>query len=75
MKIQTSKNKKKNFLHFIIGCFTIYFFIFQLIPVLTSQGKTAEIIDYINENNIDATPLFYTESEEAGTAIMLIQKQ
>ncbi len=73
--MQRSKNRKNGLLHFLGGCLAIYLFIFQLVPFFTAWGKTAEVINYINENDIDVTPLFYTESEEAGAAVFLIRKK
>lgn len=60
---------RNGWIQLLIGIIGIWLFIFILTPLLTSTGKTAEIMEYIQENNIDATPLFYTESEVAKEAV------
>jgi len=59
----------------MVGLVGIWAFIFVITPLLTSTGKSAEVVDYIKENNIDATPLFYTESEVAKEAVRRINIQ
>lgn len=54
--------KLSPFISMSVGIVLIFLFIFGLAPLLSNQ----EILNFIQEKEIDATPLFYTESEETG---------
>jgi len=45
------------------GCFGIWLFVFVLAPWLQGFGPVATLHTFIEERGIDATPLFYSESE------------
>lgn len=59
---------------FILGVCAILLFIFVLVPVLTNNEKSAQMRQFIEENDIDANALFYTESEKAGEAAFYFMK-
>lgn len=56
------------------GFILIFIFIKIMTWLLFSTPAGKELKTYIVEENIDCTPLFYTESEEAGKADYLMRK-
>ena len=64
----------KSIYQFLVGLFLIYCFVWQVVPFLT-QGETAvQVRQQIEEQNIEAGALFYTESEQAIEAHFFFQK-
>lgn len=53
---------------FLLGICSILIFVFGIAPFLQRYEPIAAIHQYIQENDIDATPLFYTEAEEFAEA-------
>lgn len=50
------------------GCVCIWLFVFVLAPWLQGLGPVQTLHTFIDEQGIDATPLFYTESEASSQA-------
>jgi len=46
------------------GILCIWFFMFVLAPWVRTIGPVEEMLDFVEENDIDASALFYTEVEE-----------
>jgi hypothetical protein len=65
----------KKYRQFIWGISAIMIFIFGVVPVLTNNQKSVEMRQFIEENDIDANALFYTESEKAGEAEFYFMKK
>lgn len=59
---------------FLAGFFLIWLFVWQLVPWLNNISAYAKMDTFIRERNIDASTLFYTESEEAGEAAFYMNK-
>ncbi len=71
MKIQKStqkRNGKKGAFHFL--CFVVFFAVFFAViaPWLDKIGLVQPLIRFIDDRNIDATALYYTEIEEFSDA-------
>jgi hypothetical protein len=58
----------RRWLRFVIGLTAILLFAFAVIPWLQELGPVREITAVIEENDIDAAALFYTDSEESSDA-------
>jgi len=50
------------------GCVCIWLFVFVLAPWMQGWGPVHTLHTFIEERGIDATPLFYTESETSSQA-------
>ena len=57
---------------FLAGCLGIWLFIFVLAPWLQKWGLVHTMHTFIQERDIDATPLFYSESEVSSEAERLL---
>ncbi len=53
---------------FLSGILAFWIFVFVLAPAAQRYGPVKTIHDYVRDHDIDATPLYYTESEEFGVA-------
>lgn len=58
---------------FLIGLLVILLFSFGVIPALQRLGPVREVRDAVVNSGIDATALFYTESEVSGEAAVAIR--
>ena len=58
---------------FLLGIVSIWAFIFVLAPLLQRTPYIGEMHDFIQENDIDATALVYTDVEEFGDADVYIR--
>jgi len=54
---------KRRWLRFLAGLTAILLFAFGLVPALQQVGPVREVRDAIRNSGIDATALFYTDSE------------
>lgn len=59
-----SKENIQGWARLIAGVLGMGLFIFVLAPWIQKISAIKTVHDYIRENDMDATPLFYTESEE-----------
>jgi hypothetical protein len=57
----------------ILGVMLILIFIFVFAPAVSRLEQVEPLITYIEEQDIDATPLFYTESPLSGDAELYIR--
>ena len=53
-------------LRLLLGLGLIYTFCFWLVPTFCQQAPIRPLMEYIEEEELDAGALFYTESPEAG---------
>jgi len=53
---------------FVAGLAAILFFAFGVVPALQLLGPVREVREAVQESGIDATALFYTESEVSSEA-------
>lgn len=56
-----------------VGILFIWAFVFLFVPWLSSISFMRPMISYIEENNIDATALYYTEIEQFAEADHMIR--
>lgn len=64
----------KSIYKLLFGLFVIYCFIWHLTPMLTSGQAATKVRQHIEEQNIEAGALFYTESEKAIESYFFFQK-
>lgn len=67
-------HKTQKILRLLIGVFCIGFFIFGIAPLLLKNQASMEMKQFIEEENIDANALFYTESPKAGEVEFYFKK-
>ncbi len=65
--------KARNWTQLLISCGVIYLFVFVLAPAMQTMPFIKEIHHHSQENDIDASALFYTEIEEFGDADVSIR--
>ena len=58
----------KNWAKLLLGCVSIYLFVFILAPAMQGLPYIEDVHNYVNEHDIDAAALFYTEIDEFGDA-------
>ncbi len=63
----------KNWFHLLISFLMIYLFIFYFVPQISKLASVKPLIDFIVENDIDASALYYTEIEEFSEAEFFIE--
>ena len=66
---------KKKYLQFFIALLSIWLFIFQIAPLFSKIQAYQKIQKTIQEKDIDAGALFYTESPNAGAADFYLKKK
>lgn len=71
-----SKNKqiRRSYLHLLLGCLMIYGFIFHLVPRILQSKSAQPMMQYIEEQDLDNSALFYTESPVTGQVEFYIKK-
>jgi len=58
-----------------LGLTLIWGFIFFLVPLLTQNSSSQQMIEFIERRAIEADALFYTESEDAVKSEFLMRKK
>ena len=66
---------KNKLLRFLFGIFCIWCFIVVIVPALTQNEASQQMLKHIEENDIDTRALFYTDSEEARNAEFLLRSK
>ncbi len=66
---------KKNTIALIGGLLSIIIFIFGIAPLILSSGNPKEMKHFIEENEIEANALFYTESPKVGEVEFFLWKE
>lgn len=66
---------KNKLLRLLFGIFCIWCFIVIIVPFLTQNEASQQMLNHIEENDIDTRALFYTESEEAKNAEFLLRRK
>lgn len=61
-------NARRRWARFLVGLSAILFFAFGAIPALQRLDAVREIRDAVRNSGIDATALFYTESDVSAEA-------
>lgn len=57
-----------------LGILGIIGFIWGLVPLFLQGEQASHVREFIEERDLDAGALFYTDSPEAGSSIYFIQK-
>jgi len=60
-------------LAFVAGLIAIWFFVFGLAPFIQRFAPVNTVHEYIEQRDIDATTLFYTETDEFAEAELYLQ--
>lgn len=55
------------------GILCVWLFMFVLAPWVRTIGPVEEMLDFVEENDIDASALFYTEAEEFSDAEVAVR--
>ncbi len=66
---------KNKLLRLVFGIFCIWCFIVVIVPFLTQNEASQQMLNHIEENDIDTRALFYTDSEEAKDAEFLLRSK
>jgi len=66
---------KKKLLKLGFGIFCIWCFIVVIVPALTQNKASQQMLNHIEENDIDTRALFYTDSEDAKDAEFLLRSK
>ncbi len=61
---QRAVSLRRRWIRLLIGVVALFLFIFVIAPAGQRLGPIGEIHDYIDEQGIDASALYYTDSEE-----------
>ncbi|NRB50689.1 MAG: hypothetical protein HRU41_23675 [Saprospiraceae bacterium] len=64
----------KAFVKLGLGILGIILFIWGLVPLCLRGAQAKQVKTFIEERDLDAGALFYTDSPEAGSSIYFIQK-
>lgn len=64
----------KGYIKLGIGILGILLFIWGLVPLLLQEKRAATVRTFIEDRDLDAGALFYTDSPEAGASIYYMQK-
>lgn len=72
--VQENVQKKRTaWLKLALGLAGIWLFVFFLAPWLSGFEPAKSILDFVHENDIDATALFYTEIDEFSEAEIAVR--
>ena len=66
---------KNKLLRLGFGIFCIWCFIVVVVPFLTQNEASQQMLNHIEENDIDTRALFYTDSEETKDAEFLLRSK
>lgn len=69
------KRKVKKVGQLLLGIASIWGFMFLLVPLLTQNTASQQMIEFIEKRAIEADALFYTESEAALKSERLMRKK
>ncbi len=64
----------KGYIKLGLGILGILLFIWGLVPLLLQGKRAATVRTFIEDRDLDAGALFYTDSPEAGASIYYMQK-
>ena len=66
---------KNKLFRLVFGIFFIWCFVAVIVPFLTQNEASQQMLNHIEENDIDTRALFYTDSEDAKDAEFLLRSK